>query len=57
MARVYLETSFVSACVTDRQDAASVYRHDVSNRWWAEQRARHEVSISAEVIAELSRVG
>ena len=57
MARVYLETSFISACVTDREDAASVYRRDVSSRWWSEQRGRHEVSISAEVVAELSRVG
>lgn len=57
MARVYLETSFVSACVTDREDAASVYRRDVSLRWWREQRSRHEVVISAEVIAELSRPG
>lgn len=57
MARVYLETSFVSACVTDRTDVASVYRRDVSTRWWTDQRHRHEVSISAEVIAELSRDG
>ena len=27
---VYLETSFLSACVTDRTDPASVYRRDMS---------------------------
>ena len=54
MARVYLETSFVSACVTDREDAASVYRRETSNAWWSTQRHRHEVAISAEVIRELS---
>ncbi|MBY0312317.1 MAG: hypothetical protein K2W85_09630 [Phycisphaerales bacterium] len=57
MARVYLETSFVSACVTDREDVASAYRREVSTRWWNTQRDRHEVSISAEVIAELSSGG
>lgn len=57
MARVYLETSFVSACGTDREDVESVYRREVSNRWWQDQRRRHEVSISAEVIVELSRPG
>ncbi|MEK6700950.1 MAG: hypothetical protein AABZ53_01705 [Planctomycetota bacterium] len=54
MARVYLETSFVSACVSDRQDTASLYRREVSNRWWAEQRHRHELVISDEVVFELS---
>lgn len=34
MAIVYLETSFVSACVTDRVDIASAYRKQVSERWW-----------------------
>ena len=55
MAVVYLETSFVSACVTDRQDPASVYRRDISLQWWNEQRGRHEVAVSQEVIEELSR--
>jgi hypothetical protein len=27
---VYLETSFISACVTDRADPASIYRRDTS---------------------------
>lgn len=54
MASVYLETSFVSACVTDRTDAASVYRRQTSLEWWNTQSGRHEVFVSAEVTAELS---
>src|SRR5207237_1004395 len=37
MARVYLETSFVSACVTDRKDTGSVYRREKSLEWWGLQ--------------------
>jgi hypothetical protein len=51
---VYLETSFVSACVSDRTDAKSVYRREASLEWWAQQRDRHALYISAEVIRELS---
>lgn len=54
MARVYLETSFVSACVTKRDDAASVYRRQISADWWKDQRAKHELFVSEEVVAELS---
>lgn len=54
MASVYLETSFVSACVTDRTDPASAYRRQISAEWWAEQRGRHEHFASEEVLAELS---
>jgi len=54
MARVYLETSLVSALVTDRTDPASLYRRDLSRDWWQLQRQRHELFVSAEVIAELS---
>jgi hypothetical protein len=54
MARVYLETSFVSACVTDRKDAGSVYRRESSLEWWGLQAQRHELCISGEVILELS---
>lgn len=54
MARVYLETSFISACVTTRTDPASLYRRETSREWWDTQRSRHELFISAEVIAELS---
>lgn len=54
MADVYLETSFVSACVSTRTDAGSVYRRDVSLRWWETQRGDHALFVSAEVLAELS---
>lgn len=54
MARVYLETSFVSACVSDRSDVRSLYRQDASLRWWRLERPKHEVLISDEVVAELS---
>jgi hypothetical protein len=55
VARVYLETSFVSACVTARADPGSVHRKRVSLDWWATQRPRHDVLVSAEVIFELSK--
>jgi len=55
MPLVYLETSFVSACVTNRTDPASIYRRDVSLDWWQSQGSRHDLAISAEVVAELSR--
>ncbi len=57
MARVYLETSFVSACVTDRTDAASIYRREASTDWWHSQQRLHEVFISPEVIRELEAPG
>ena len=57
MATVYLETSFVSACVTNRSDPASIYRRELSVEWWTAQAKRHELFISAEVLAELSQPG
>jgi hypothetical protein len=54
MARVYLETSFVSACVSDRTDAASSYRRETSREWWERQRQQHRLFVSDEVVAELS---
>jgi predicted nucleic acid-binding protein len=54
MASVYLETSFVSACVTDLTDAASIYRRQISTEWWETQAARHSLYVSPEVVAELS---
>ena len=54
MARVYLETSFVSACVTDREDTGSAYRRQVSIEWWKEQRVKHGLFVAEEVLAELS---
>jgi hypothetical protein len=54
MARVYLETSFVSACVSERRDSASSYRRETSREWWETQRRQHRLFVSDEVVAELS---
>lgn len=54
MARVYLETSFFSACVWDRQDARSIVAQSESRRWWVQERHLHELCLSAEVLRELS---
>jgi hypothetical protein len=35
--KVYLETSFVSACVTTRVDASSVHRKRESLEWWVSE--------------------
>jgi len=49
-----LETSFFSACVWDRKDPLSISRQDGSRRWWVQERHRHHLCVSAEVIRELS---
>ena len=54
MPRVYLETSYVSACVTDRTDTDSLYRLKHSREWWDKQRQPHDLYVSPEVVAELS---
>jgi predicted nucleic acid-binding protein len=54
MVSVYLETSFISACVSDRRDATSVCRRGISREWWATQAHRYDRFVSAEVVAELS---
>lgn len=53
MARIYLETSFVSACVERRESPADIYRREASLLWWHEQRRRHDIFVSAEVLREL----
>ena len=57
MLRVYLETSFVSACVTTKEDEASLYQRWQSLTWWCRRRDRHDAFVSAEVWAELSVSG
>jgi hypothetical protein len=54
MARVYLETSFFGACVSDRNDPKSIVRRDESRRWWVQQKSFHDLCISYEVVRELS---
>ena len=53
MARIYIDTSFISACVSTRVDPASVYRRATSLQWLESERSKHEVGVSAEVFAEL----
>lgn len=53
-ARVYIETSFFSACVSTRTDAKSMVWRDTSLGWWRWQAPRNELFVSDEVVAELS---
>jgi hypothetical protein len=53
MARVYLETSFFSACVTDRTDIESLYWKQESLGWLQTQSRKHSLFVSGEVLAEL----
>ena len=55
MPRVYFDTSFVSACVSRRDDPMSEYRRRISREWLSQQAAAFECVASAEVIAELDR--
>jgi predicted nucleic acid-binding protein len=55
MARVYLDTSFVSACVTTREDASSIVRRETSLEWMDTQSSMHELLASAEVVNELNQ--
>lgn len=57
MAKVYLDTSFVSACVTTRSDPGSIVRRETSVEWMATQAARHKLFISTEVLDELDGDG
>src|SRR5256885_8961221 len=53
MPSVYLETSFVSACVTTRKDAASVYRRRTIVEWWNSFGTAYQLFVSQEVLEEL----
>lgn len=54
MARVYFETSYIRACVTDREDLASRYRRAESRAWWRNRASHHDLYVSQEVESELS---
>lgn len=54
MAKVYLETSFFSACVTNRFDVDSLSWKGRSLSWLKTQAPKHKLFISAEVVSELS---
>lgn len=53
MARVYLETSLISACVSTKTDLASLYQRKSSLEWLEVQGPLHQLYISAEVTDEL----
>ncbi|MGD0387765.1 MAG: type II toxin-antitoxin system VapC family toxin [Tepidisphaeraceae bacterium] len=55
MAKVYLETSFFSACVSTRTTEQAIGWRASSKQWWRNEGPRHKLFISAEVIDELSR--
>lgn len=57
MAKVYVETSFFSVCVTTRSNPLDIGRREASNRWWAEQAGNFDLFISAEVARELDAPG
>jgi hypothetical protein len=50
---VYVETTVFSAFVSEREDAASVYRHDVTRQWWALQSQLYDLRTSEAVLSEL----
>jgi hypothetical protein len=54
VARVYLETSFFSECVTMRTGTIDLGRRDTSLNWWKTQASAFELCISPEVVRELS---
>ncbi|QDV92033.1 hypothetical protein RAS2_31440 [Phycisphaerae bacterium RAS2] len=54
MARVYLETSFFSACVSQRENPRSIAWRESSQDWWRREASFHELFVSDEVVAELS---
>lgn len=54
MAKVYLETSFFSACASTRRDVDSLSWQRRSLSWLRTQAPRHTAFISAEVLDELA---
>lgn len=54
MARVYLETSFLSACVTSRNTSRAIYERETSLAWLEAERYSNELLIADPVILELS---
>jgi hypothetical protein len=52
--KVYLETSFFSACVSTRTTDKSIGWRASSLEWWQTQARRFELFISATVVEELS---
>ncbi len=57
MDRVYLETSFFSACVDSRETVRSRAWRESSLDWWQNRRSSYACCISPEVVGELSAPG
>jgi len=51
---VYIETTVPSAYASRREDAASVYRREITRQWWDEQAKHYELYTSQATIAELT---
>jgi len=54
VAKIYIETSFFSACVTTKTSQKIAGWRASSNEWWETRRDDHELFISGEVLSELS---
>jgi predicted nucleic acid-binding protein len=54
VAKVYLETSFISQCVTIRAGMIDVVRREASRNWLRKYAKSFELCISPEVVRELS---
>jgi hypothetical protein len=54
MARIYLETSFLSACVTTRNTSRAIYEREMSLAWLEAERSFNDLFIADPVIFELS---
>jgi PIN domain len=52
--RVYLETSFLSACVTTRTTSRAIYEREMSVAWLESEESACDVFLADPVIAELS---
>ena len=57
MAKVYLETSFFSACVTSRTTSRAIYEREMSIAWLEEEGPSHDLFLADPVVAELSSPG
>lgn len=50
---VYVETTVFSSFVSEREDAASIYRCDMTRQWWALQSQNYQLRTSEAVLSEL----
>lgn len=53
----YIETTIASAYVSQRKDAASVYRRETTHEWWMHQGGLYELRTSQAVLSELRAGG